>query len=47
MKRIILAVVMVALLSITMIGCHTVRGAGKDIQSGGRALERAAGGAGK
>ena len=27
-------------LSVT--GCHTVRGAGEDIQSGGRAIERAA-----
>jgi entericidin B len=30
------------LLSLTLSGCNTVAGAGEDIQSGGRAIQRAA-----
>jgi len=29
---------------IMLLGCHTVQGLGKDIESGGKALERAGGG---
>jgi entericidin B len=28
------------LIALQLVGCHTIRGAGKDIQSGGKAIER-------
>jgi predicted small secreted protein len=42
MKRIVAVLLAVAFLSIATVGCHTVKGAGKDIQRGGRAVENAA-----
>jgi len=39
------AVIVGALLGMTAVGCNTFRGAGKDIQSGGKAVENAAEGA--
>jgi len=39
MKKLILAL---CALSIVLSGCHTVKGVGKDIQSGGESIERAA-----
>ena len=35
-------VTLLLLLSIKLCGCHTMEGAGKDIQQGGAAIERAA-----
>ena len=32
---------LLVLFSISIVGCHTVRGAGEDVQSAGRAVERA------
>jgi len=45
MKKIVAALLAVALLSISTVGCHTVKGAGRDIQRGGQAVEEAAEGA--
>ncbi len=42
MKRIVSALLAVALMSMTLMACHTVKGAGQDIQSGGRSVEKAA-----
>ena len=42
MKRIVAALLAVAFLSIATVGCHTVKGAGRDIQRGGQAVEEAA-----
>lgn len=42
MKRIIGVLLAVALLSISTVGCHTIKGAGRDIQRGGQAVEEAA-----
>jgi entericidin B len=33
---------LVAVLGLTLAACHTVEGIGKDIQSGGKAVEKAA-----
>ncbi len=33
---------LLCLSGVVLTGCHTVRGAGEDIQSAGRAIERAA-----
>ena len=44
-KKILAVLLVGALFSVAMIGCHTVKGAGKDIESGGRTVERAAEGA--
>lgn len=38
----ILALLVCALASISASGCNTIRGAGKDIQKGGKAVENAA-----
>ncbi|WP_371877588.1 entericidin A/B family lipoprotein [Geomonas paludis] len=44
MKRKIAAAVAVILACMwTLTGCHTVKGFGEDLQSGGRAIERASG----
>lgn len=44
-QKIVTALTMVALLSITAVGCNTFKGAGKDIQKGGETVENAAEGA--
>jgi len=41
-KRIALAF-LVALLATVLAGCNTVKGVGKDIESGGKAIERSSG----
>ena len=41
-KRLVAALVMVALMGIATLGCNTIRGAGRDIQKGGEAIEDAA-----
>ncbi len=46
-QKFVTALVLVALLSISALGCNTFRGAGKDIQKGGQAVENAAEGAQK
>ncbi len=40
MKRVILCGLL-AILSVSLLGCNTVRGAGEDIQHGGEAVQRA------
>ena len=45
MKRIIVVLMLGAL--VACLGCNTVKGAGKDIQEGGEAVENAAEGAQK
>ena len=44
-KRVVVALVVGALMGIGALGCNTFRGAGKDIQKGGQAVENAAKGA--
>ena len=46
-QRFVTALVVGTLLGVTAIGCNTFRGAGKDIQQGGRSVENAAEGAQK
>jgi len=46
-KRLIIASVVGALMSAGALGCNTFRGAGKDIQEGGKSIENAAEGAQK
>ena len=43
-KKMILALVLVALTS-ALVGCNTIRGAGRDISAAGEAITEAAGGA--
>lgn len=33
---------LLALISVSAVGCHTIHGAGEDVESAGRAVERAA-----
>lgn len=40
--KVVVALVVGALISIGALGCNTFRGAGKDIQRGGQAIENAA-----
>jgi predicted small secreted protein len=35
--------ILLALLTLCMTGCNTVRGVGQDVEGGGKAIERAAG----
>ena len=42
LKKILAVLLLGALFSAATIGCHTVKGAGQDIEKGGRAVERAA-----
>jgi predicted small secreted protein len=46
-QRFVTALVVGALLAVSALGCNTFKGAGKDIQSGGRSVENAASGAQK
>lgn len=46
-QKIIAALVVGALVGVTALGCNTFRGAGKDIQKGGKSIENAAEGAQK
>ncbi len=46
-KRLIIALVVGTLMSAGALGCNTFRGAGKDIQEGGKSIENAAEGAQK
>ena len=46
-RRSVTAFVVAALLSVAALGCNTFKGAGKDIQRGGKAVENAAEGADK
>jgi len=41
-KRLIVALVVGSIMSAGALGCNTLRGAGRDIQSGGRGVENAA-----
>ena len=41
-KRLMIALVVGTFLSVGVFGCNTFRGAGKDIQKGGEAVENAA-----
>ena len=41
MKQII-AGIMFIVVAVTLVGCETMKGAGKDIQGGGRSIERVA-----
>ena len=41
-KTTILSMIAMILAAVTLAGCKTVRGVGQDVQSGGRAIERAA-----
>jgi len=44
MKRQFAAAVLIILASIwTLAGCHTVKGVGEDMQSGGKAVEKSSG----
>lgn len=44
MRRKIAAAVLVILACMwTLSGCHTVKGVGEDVQSGGKAIERSSG----
>ena len=45
LKKILAVLLVGTLFSAATIGCHTVKGAGRDIESGGRTVERAAEGA--
>ena len=44
-RRLVVALVVGSLIGIGALGCNTFRGAGKDIQKGGQAVENAAEGA--
>lgn len=44
-QKLVTALVMGALVSISTLGCNTFKGAGRDIQEGGQAVENAAEGA--
>lgn len=39
-KRLV-SVVLAILLVVVLLGCHTVRGMGKDIEQGGKAIQKA------
>jgi predicted small secreted protein len=41
MKRFVVGILFVAC-TLTLVGCETMKGAGKDIQSGGEQIEKAA-----
>lgn len=41
-KKVVAVLLISALIGIGMLGCNTFRGAGKDIQRGGEAVENAA-----
>jgi entericidin B len=43
MKRKIVAAVVLLMCLWTLSGCHTVKGVGQDVESGGRAIERSSG----
>ena len=44
-KRVVVALVLVALIGIGSLGCNTVKGAGKDVERGGQGIQNAAEGA--
>ena len=46
-KKLVVALVVGSLISMGVIGCNTFKGAGKDIQKGGKGVENAAEGAQK
>jgi len=41
-RRVVAAVVTVALLGVCALGCNTVKGVGKDIEKGGKSIQKAA-----
>lgn len=43
MRKIVSALVVLLICVWTMSGCHTVKGVGQDVESGGRAIERSSG----
>lgn len=47
LKKFIAALAVGIFMSAGALGCHTVKGAGRDIQSGGKGIENAAEGARK
>jgi predicted small secreted protein len=44
-KRVVVALVLVALIGIGALACNTVKGAGKDVEKGGQGIQNAAEGA--
>jgi predicted small secreted protein len=44
-KRVVVALVVGALISIGALACNTVKGAGRDVEKGGKGIENAAEGA--
>jgi predicted small secreted protein len=42
LKRVLAGLAVAAVLGVGAFGCNTVKGAGKDIQKGGQAIEKAA-----
>jgi len=44
-KRMVVALLLSALLGISVLGCNTIRGAGKDVERGGQGIQNAADGA--
>lgn len=46
-KRVVVALVVSALIGIGALGCNTVKGAGRDVEKGGKGIQNAAEGAQK
>jgi entericidin B len=44
-KRVVVALVLGALIGIGALGCNTIKGAGKDVEKGGKSIQRSAEGA--
>ena len=44
-KSVVVALVVSALIGIGALGCNTIKGAGRDVQKGGKGIENAAEGA--
>jgi len=42
MKKLLVTLVIGAFIAASAAGCHTVKGAGKDIEAGGEAVQKAA-----
>ena len=40
-KAVVLAAIVAAVVSMSMTGCHTVKGIGQDIEKGGEAIQKA------
>jgi len=42
MAKVIAWCLLLAVFSVSVVGCHTIHGAGEDVEGAGRAVERAA-----